>query len=305
MAKKIKIGTRNSKLALWQAEHVSDVLSQHGFDTEIIAIETKGDKVLNVSISKIGSKGVFTEELEEMLRDGSVSIAVHSAKDVQSSLQEGFELIAFSQRETPTDVLVSREKIDLNTKVRIGTSSTRRRGLLRHYYPQLELVDMRGNLQTRIAKMDDGKCDALLLAYAGVHRMGYDELITHHLDIKTFTPPVGQGALAIECHQGLDSKLKAAVRDLLNDSHTEKCLLTERAFLKTLEGGCSIPSFGHATFENGEVIFNCGLVSLDGSKIVRKTMRGSSPEEVGVAGAKELLKDGGDEILKKIKEELV
>src|SRR5687767_2787067 len=166
--KLIRIGTRASKLALWQAEYIAELIKPSGYRTELVPMETKGDKILNVSIAKIGSKGVFTEEIEAMLLEGSIDIAVHSAKDLSSTLDDALELIAFTAREPVNDVLVShRRGIDLaHDKLRIGTSATRRVAFLKHFYPQMTPVAIRGNLQTRMSKLDSGECDALLLAYA-------------------------------------------------------------------------------------------------------------------------------------------
>ena len=220
---RIKIGTRKSKLALWQAHHVAGLLENAGVETELVTMETKGDKVLDVSISKIGSKGVFTEELEEKLAQGEVDIAVHSAKDMQSRLPEGFEIIAFSEREKVNDVLVSDREVQLtDSTLTIGTSSTRRVAMLRHYYRHIRVVDMRGNLQTRIQKMKDGACDALLLAYAGVHRMGYDDMIRQSISIAEFTPAVGQGCMAIESHLQLDPAKKGAGKNSRKSSTNRK-----------------------------------------------------------------------------------
>lgn len=199
---KIQIGTRKSKLALWQAYYVQDQLHKAGVDTEIITMETKGDKILDTSIAKIGSKGVFTEELEEQLSNGGIDIAVHSAKDMPSVLPDSFELIAFTDREKSEDVLVSHNPNltleDQTKKTIIGTSSVRRRALLKLYYPHVETVDIRGNLQTRIKKMKDGLCDGIMLAYAGVHRMNMESLIVQKFPVNKFVPPVGQGCVAIE-----------------------------------------------------------------------------------------------------------
>ncbi|MGB3467092.1 MAG: hydroxymethylbilane synthase, partial [Cyclobacteriaceae bacterium] len=195
---KIRIGTRGSKLALWQAEYIADLLQSGGLDTEIVKIETKGDKILDVSISKIGSKGVFTEEIEQQLADGTIDIAVHSAKDLQSSLDEGFRIVAFTKREKVNDVLIGSKAIDLSGHsgdVVIGTSSTRRVATFRHFYPQVHTKDVRGNLQTRIRKLEEGNYDALMLAYAGVKRMGYEDMILKTLSTDEFTPAVGQGSV--------------------------------------------------------------------------------------------------------------
>lgn len=306
----VKIGTRKSKLAVWQAEYVANRLRAVGIDSELVLMETKGDKVLDVSIAKIGSKGVFTEELEEMLASGSIDIAVHSAKDMQSSLEEGFELIAFSQRELVNDVIVSDSTIDMNAEVVLGTSSTRRIATLKHFYPNIKTLEVRGNLQTRIAKMRDGLCDGLLLAYAGVHRMGYDTLIQHKLSLDEFTPAVGQGSIAVESHISLSEHKKKAIREAINHLETEQRLLAERAFLKKLEGGCSIPVFALANYFSIENIdketisITGGIISLDGKERIVKSTEGTDPEKVGLELAETLLEAGGDQILKQIKNQL-
>ena len=302
----IKIGTRNSKLAMWQAEFVRDELLAAGCQAEIVGIETKGDKVLNTSIAKIGSKGVFTEELEEMLLDGEVDIAVHSAKDLQSDLGDHFQIIAFSEREAAHDVIVSHQKINLTDKnLILGTSSTRRVALFKRFYPHIKTVDIRGNLQTRIRKMEEGACDALALAYAGVHRMGYSDLIKQELSFQEFIPAVGQGALAIEAANSLDPEKIKVVRSAINHESTEKLLLAERAYLKVLDGGCSIPAFGMAEpGVNHDVSMRGGIVSLDGKTLILKEISGKDPETIGSTLANEVLEAGGAEILRTIKEKL-
>ncbi|WP_422007371.1 hydroxymethylbilane synthase [Roseivirga pacifica] len=305
---KIKIGTRGSKLALWQAHHVEDKLKAAGFETEIVTIETKGDKILDVSIAKIGSKGVFTEEIEEQLQNGTIDIAVHSAKDMQSSLPEGFELIAFMEREQANDVIVSNKKINLtpDSEVLLGTSSTRRVATLKAHYPKVKTVAVRGNLQTRIRKMNEGACDALLLAYAGVHRMGYEEMISQHLPLDQFTPAVGQGSMAIEVHNSLDDDKKKSLKRILNHTPTASCLLAERSFLKTMDGGCSIPVFAMATIQGDALKIVGGIISLDGKEEIRITKTGplDKPMKLGFELASEVLTSGGKQILDEIKNQL-
>ncbi len=303
----IKIGTRGSKLALWQAYHIESLLKEAGADVEIITIETKGDKILDKALSKIGSKGVFTEELEQALYDGKIDIAVHSAKDLPSSMDERLSLIAFTERETANDVLVSNTKVEIDKPLVIGTSSTRRVALLKHYYPEYTIVDMRGNLQTRFRKMNQGDCDAMLLAFAGVHRMELDDSIKHIFPANKFTPPVGQGSVAIQvAHEMLSDSKKKIVRNSCNHEKTESVLLAERAFLRKLEGGCSIPVFGHGIIENGTIFLSVGIISLDGQEILRVEQEGliENPIELGERAAQELLSLGGDKILKEIKEML-
>ena len=302
----VKIGTRSSKLALWQAYHVADLLKQAGMESEIVTIDTKGDQVLDVSISKIGSKGVFTQELEDQLLDGSIDIAVHSAKDMPSKLGEGLELIAFSVREQAQDVLLSAKKgVSLSdTHLVVGTSSTRRIATLKHFYPQVKTVEVRGNLQTRIRKMEEGLCDALLLAYAGVYRMGYANSVVEHLDINQFIPAVGQGSIAIEACTNLDAKLRAAIISACNDANTATCLLAERAYLRVLEGGCSIPVFALATLAENAVHLKGGIVSLDGQQRIVLEVTGSpkDAEQLGEALANQVLQAGGKTILEQIKQ---
>lgn len=305
---RIKIGTRGSKLALWQAEHVAEKLSAAGLATEIVTIETKGDKILDVSIAKIGGKGVFTEEIEAQLALGQIDIAVHSAKDMQSDLPKGFELIAFMERELANDVIVSDDPtVSLDKKdLVLGTSSTRRVATLKAKYPHVRTVSVRGNLQTRIRKMREGACDALHLAYAGVHRMGYGDLIVQILPFEEFTPAVGQGSVAIEVHDSLSNEKKEKLRKILNHQQTELCLKAERSFLKTMDGGCSIPVFCMATLEKNTLSLSGGIISLDGQKEVRREKTGSvqNPLKLGFELASEVLISGGKEILDNIKNEI-
>jgi hydroxymethylbilane synthase len=306
MNKIIRIGTRGSKLAIWQAEYVANLIKPSGYQTEIIPIETRGDKILDVTISKIGSKGVFTEEIEAKLLDNSIDIAVHSAKDLPSETPEGLELIGFTLREEPNDVILSHKKdfkIMQGAPV-IGTASTRRVAFLKHFHPNVKTVTVRGNLQTRINKMKAGECDALMLAYAGVHRMEFDDLIIEKIPTSYFVPPVGQGCIAIECHQKLDFAKKEAVAKYVNDPETEDCIRTERAFLKTLQGGCSIPAFGYAHKEGEFITLKAGIISLDGKKVIK--VKNAAPagdaKELGKLVANEVLKEGGKEILEQIRQ---
>ncbi|MDF2157580.1 hydroxymethylbilane synthase [Algoriphagus sp. CAU 1675] len=310
MSKKVKIGTRGSKLALWQAYHVEDLLKKAGMESEIIIIDTKGDQVLDVSISKIGSKGVFTQELEDQLLDGRIDVAVHSAKDMQSHLPEGFEIIAFTEREKENDVILSHKDsislADSSKPLVLGTSSTRRVATLKHFYPHVQTVEVRGNLQTRIRKMEEGLCDALLLAYAGVHRMGYDDRIVQELSLEEFTPAVGQGSVAIEVSEKLDPALKQQIIQACNHSETAFKLRAERAYLRVLEGGCSIPVFALASLDSDTLKLKGGIVSLDGKKRLVFEVKGSTenPEALGQELAAQVLGAGGKEILDQIKSTL-
>jgi hydroxymethylbilane synthase len=276
-------------------------------ETQISSMETIGDKKLDTSIAKIGSKGVFTVELEEQLASGLTDIAVHSAKDMQSQLPNGFTLIAFTEREKANDVLLSTDgSIDITDTTRplvVGTSSVRRKAFLKHYYPHVTTVEMRGNLQTRISKMKDGDCDALILAYAGVKRMGYCDMIIKEFDDQQFVPPVGQGCIAIEAATSLAPEKMEKIRACLNNPVSEACLLAERAFLKKLEGGCSIPAFGHAVLDGDELTLTAGLASLDGTRILRITEKSSAqdPEKLGKKVGEYILNNGGREMLAEIR----
>lgn len=309
MNKIFRIGTRGSKLALWQAEFVASLIQPSGYQTEIVAIETRGDKIQHVSIAKIGSKGVFTEEIEEKLLDGSIDIAVHSAKDLSSELSDELELIAFTERELPNDVLISPNKNIILTKdkIKVGTSSTRRVAFLRHFYPNVEPVTIRGNLQTRLNKLHAGECDALLLAYAGVHRMGLDNLIVEKIETSYFVPAVGQGALAIECHKKLSFGKKEIVERWVNHKETEACIRAERAFLKAIQGGCSVPVFGYAYLDGPLITLKGGIISLDGQQVIKVKRTGivEDVKELGESVAHEVLKSGGIEILNKIKAQIL
>lgn len=304
----IKIGTRGSKLAVWQAQHVADILRKGGIRSEIVTIQTTGDKNLHKNLSKLGVKGAFTDEIEHQLRLGNVHIAVHSAKDVPSQLDQDFDLIAFSKRERANDVIVSYNKYftleDDSQKLVLGTSSTRRSAQIKRRYPKIKTVDVRGNLQTRMRKLDEGICDALVLAYAGVYRMNFAKHIVLELPIEEFTPAVGQGALAIEASVNLDKNIKNKVRKLINDAETETCLLAERAFLKDIEGGCSMPIYCFARFEQDMFKIRGGIVSLNGKKEASAEMIGevNEPRVTGEKLAYQLVtENGGAEILEELR----
>jgi len=294
---------------MWQTYYVQNLLTKAGVDTEIITMETKGDKILDTSIAKIGSKGVFTEELEEQLASGDIDIAVHSAKDMPSTLPGDFELIAFTDREQFEDVLVSHNPAldieDLSRKIILGTSSVRRRALLKMHYPHVETVDIRGNLQTRIKKMKEGLCDGIMLAYAGVHRMKMDSMIIQRFPADKFVPPVGQGCVAIEAASSLPADKKDALRACLNNPESEDCLLAERAFLRCLEGGCSIPAFALATLDGDNISLSGGLVSLDGQRKITSRRSGtrSDADQIGNELGNFILNSGGRELLAEIRAE--
>lgn len=303
--KPVRVATRGSRLALWQTHFVAEKLRAAGFAVEIEIINTKGDMVLDRSLDKIGAKGVFTEELEESLRAGTTDIAVHSAKDLQSVLPEDLELVAFMEREAVNDVVVSFDatfSLD-RQQIVVGTSSTRRRALLHRYYPHVIAAECRGNLQTRLQKLKDGQYDAILLAYAGVHRMQYNHLVTEMLPTAKFVPAAGQGSIAIECAKDLEINRKMAIKTCLDHEATHLCLLAERAFLKTMEGGCSIPSFALATLEGGQITITGGVVSLDGQEMVTDTLLAPAIDAtlLGAKLGQQILQMGGGRILEEIR----
>lgn len=309
---KLILATRSSPLALWQAREVASMLSKAGFEAELLALETSGDRKLEVSLAKIGEKGLFTAELEALLLQGKAHLAVHSAKDMPSLLPDGLGIIAFTERENPEDVLVSyRPDIRLSEPgIRVGTSSTRRTAMLARYFPQAVPVTVRGNLQTRFRKMHEGHCDAMILARAGVVRMELGGFIRESLPTAIFTPAAGQASLAIEAATNIDPLLKNAIRSALNHPVSEACILAERAFLRKMEGGCSIPVFALCRQENENTfLLEAGIFSSDGSQEVRKQLRFSADETVaatsfqaaGEQAADEVLRSGGKAILEKIK----
>jgi hydroxymethylbilane synthase len=305
--RKIKIGTRNSALAIWQANYIGSYLEKAGLNYDLIAISTKGDQILDRSLSKIGSKGVFTEELEQMLRNGDIDIAQHSAKDLPSTLPEDLHLIAFTEREKSHDVLLSLDpNFTLNTAGphQIGTSSTRRRAFLGHLYPSLKPVEMRGNLQTRLEKLKNGDCDAMILAYAGVYRMDMSAYITEHLPLDQFIPAVGQGSVAIQCAKTLSRDLQNTIRSACNHDATEICILAERELLSKLDGGCSVPVYGHAQIEKDIVNLTGGVLSLDGQQKIEFSLFGKNPIELGQKLADQLIGAGASELLKEIRRQI-
>jgi hydroxymethylbilane synthase len=300
----LRIATRKSPLALWQAEWVKARLEAAGHRCELVSLETLGDKKLDVTISKIGSKGVFTEELEALLEMGEVDLAVHSAKDLASELPEGFELIAFGPREDVHDVLVSHKEIDIAEPLLIGTSSTRRVAQLAKYYPHFKTTPIRGNLQTRMRKMKEGKCDALLLAKAGVLRMNSAEMIQYEFPLEQLTTAAGQGSVAVEVHDRLPGEVQEIIRAATNDPDSERMILAERAYLRGMNGGCSIPVFSNAQLDGDAIHLTGGILSLDGRTELRETVSGNSPIELGNKLAKIILTAGGDVILAEIKKHL-
>jgi hydroxymethylbilane synthase len=307
-ARRVRIASRGSQLALWQAETIRSQLLQFdpGLEVGIEIIRTTGDKILDVPLARIGDRGLFTKELDEAILDGRADLAVHSLKDVPTSLPIGLHLAAVGEREDPRDVLIGpvgrRTTLrSLTPGSRIGTSSLRRRSQLRGVRPDLEVVDLRGNLNTRLEKLDRGEYEAILLASAGVRRLGWTERISEYLPLDAWLPAVGQGALGVVSRTEDDELARLLAP--IHHPPTSTCVQAERTFLRELEGGCQIPIGGLAVHEAGVLTLD-GLVSdIEGTVVLRATERGTVEEapEVGRRLAAQLLARGAGAILREIR----
>ncbi|MBX2975133.1 MAG: hydroxymethylbilane synthase [Ignavibacteriaceae bacterium] len=306
MKTKIIIGSRGSDLALWQSNFIKKQLERHHkhISVEISLIKTKGDKILDVALSKIGDKGLFTKELEVELLEKRVDLAVHSLKDLQTDIPSGLKLAAVTKRHDVEDVLIARKKgttiASLREGATVATGSLRRRSQLLHLRPDLNVVDLRGNVPTRIEKFLSSDWDAIILARAGVERLGLKKHISSYIAKDDMLPAVGQGALGIEIHQ--DNKFVEELLSVIHDENTFAAVSAERSLLKALEGGCQVPigAFGEVT-SNG-LYLDAIVGSIDGTLTFRKKMRGSKKEAVklGKNLAKDLIKAGAKQILKEI-----
>ena len=302
MLSKLRIATRKSPLALWQAEYVKRRLQEihQGLEVELVTMSTKGDKILDTPLAKIGGKGLFVKELEAQMLEGKCDIAVHSMKDVPMAFPEGLYLPVICEREVPLDAFVSNsyEKFeDLPQGARVGTSSLRRKCQLLDLRPDLEILDLRGNVNTRLKKLDDGEFDAIILASAGLIRLEMEDRIRSRIAPEVILPAVGQGAVGIECREG-DAEVLALIEPL-NHDETATRVRAERALNNRLEGGCQVPIGSYALLE-GDQLYLRGLVgAVDGSTIIRKEIRGAATEgeTLGVEVAESLLNSGADEIL--------
>ncbi len=302
MPKKIVIATRESPLALWQAEHVkARLLELHpDLEVELLGMTTQGDQILDSPLSRIGGKGLFVKELETAMAEGRADLAVHSIKDVPMDLPPGFELAAIAQRDDPRDAFVSRKYASLNdlpSGARVGTSSLRRQVQLRAAYPTLDVDTLRGNVNTRLRKLEEGQYDAILLAAAGLKRLGLDAHIRAILSPEESLPAVGQGALGIEIREGRPDL--AELLAPLNDSETAACVRAERAMSRMLHGGCQAPIGGYAEIQGGRIHLRAFVADLEGIRFYRSEVQGdpSDPEAVGHAAARELIAQGADTLL--------
>ena len=309
MKNKIVLGSRGSQLALWQTNHVKTTLEKHfpEINLEIKIIKTTGDKMLDVALAKIGDKGLFTKQIETALLNGEIDLAVHSLKDLQTVQPQGLCIGAVSKRETPNDVLIAKKyrSIDeLPKNAKVATGSLRRKSQLLHYRPDLQIFEIRGNLQTRFAKFDESDLDAMILAFAGVHRMNLDVKISQIIPFEIMLPAVGQGAMAIEIRQE-DIELKELLR-VLDDAETRDCITAERAFLRSLEGGCQVPIGANAVLINDGIHLKGMVGSLDGSVNWREKISGGreSAKNLGEKLADILIKKGANELLEMTREKV-
>jgi hydroxymethylbilane synthase len=302
----LRIATRSSALALWQAEHIKSELEQlhDGVTVELVKIKTQGDKILDVPLAKIGGKGLFVKELEEAMLDGRADLAVHSMKDVPMEFPEGLGLVAICEREDPTDAFVSNhyETVDaLPEGAVVGTASLRREAQLRAYRPDLQIKVLRGNVNTRLAKLDAHDYDAIVLASSGLKRLGFHNRIRYCLPDVISLPAVGQGALGIECRVD-DTELLELIAPL-NHADTADRVKAERALNRRLEGGCQVPIAAYALLEDEDTLWLRGLVgSVDGQQIFR--VEGRAPRNEGERLGRELAEDllalGADKVLAEI-----
>jgi len=303
MPQTIRIATRKSPLALWQAEEVARQLKQQHADIqiELVKMVSKGDKILDAPLAKVGGKGLFVKELEQAMLDGEADIAVHSMKDVPMSFPPGLYLPVIMQREDPTDAFVSNHYNSLEElpeNARIGSSSLRRQLQIKEVMPAAEMLNLRGNVNSRLQKLDNGDYDAIILASAGLIRLQFESRIKTRIPPEQSLPSVGQGAVGIECRQG-DSRIEALIAPL-NHPDTHCRLTAERAMNQRLNGGCQVPIAGFALLEGNEIYLR-GLVGQpDGSEVIRGEIRGPREQaaELGVKLAEQLLAEGAEDILK-------
>lgn len=303
--RKLIIGTRGSKLALWQANYVAKLLREHyPVETELKTIKTQGDKILDVPLAMVGGKGLFVKEIEVAMMNGDIDLAVHSMKDVPTELPDGLGIVSMPERVDPRDVLISTEKVplmELHRDTIVGTSSLRRQAQLLHLRPDFKLVDVRGNLETRLRKMKEGRFEAIILAAAGIDRMGYGELITERISSELSLSAVGQGAIGIETR--LDDKEVKRMLKALNHSETFSAVTAERALMKLLQGGCQVPIGALGTINSGILTLQGVVADLDGVKYFRDEFSGpvDEAENIGIELAERLLDAGADEVLADIR----
>ena len=303
------IGSRGSELALWQTNHVKAILEKHfpELNFEIKLIKTTGDKLLDVALAKIGDKGLFTKQIETALLSKEIDLAVHSLKDLQTVQPKNLIIGAISKRELANDVLISKKypSIDeLPNSAKVATGSLRRKSQLLHYRPDLQIFEIRGNVPTRIAKFEESDLDAMILAFAGVHRLDLDAHIAEIIPFEIMLPAVGQGAMAVEIREE-DQDLKEILK-VLNDAETEICAAAERAFLRSLEGGCQVPIGANAVLKDGKIYLEGMVGNLNGTVNWREKIVGAkdTAEMTGEHLAQILIDKGANELLENTREKV-
>jgi hydroxymethylbilane synthase len=298
---RLRIGSRGSQLALWQANHIGALLRERGHEVELEIIKTTGDKITDVALSKVGTKGMFTKEIEEALAESRVDLAVHSLKDLPTEIATDFEIAAITKREDPRDVFCSRkyDRIEnLPPCARVGTSSLRRQAQLKSLRPDLNMHPLRGNVDTRLRKLDAGEFDAIILAAAGLNRLGKTEFVKQIIPAHLMCPAAGQGALGVEIRAG-DSATRQHIA-LLDDAASRAATTCERALLAKLGGGCQVPIGALAEFRNGRLHLDAIVADPDGSKVLRESCDGEDPVQLGESVGDTLLRRGGDAILEAV-----
>ncbi|WP_066194465.1 hydroxymethylbilane synthase [Gracilibacillus timonensis] len=300
--RKVVVGSRRSNLALTQSEWVIDQLKERAgdhFEFEIKKIVTKGDQILNVTLSKVGGKGLFVKEIEKAMYDKEIDFAVHSMKDMPAVMPEGLIIGSIPVREDHRDAFISNNHValkDLPAGAIVGTSSLRRGSQILAERPDLEIQWIRGNVETRLRKLKEANFDAIILAAAGLNRMNWDkEIVTEYLEPDVCVPAVGQGALAIECRED-DAELLDLLKQI-NDAYTEKTVTAERTFLHLLNGGCQVPIGGYAYLEGTDIILTALVASSDGKTVLKEVVRGTDPEQVGKQAADKLKDQGAQQLV--------
>jgi len=297
----LRIGSRGSQLALWQARHISDLLRAKGHTVELEVIKTTGDKITDVALAKVGTKGMFTKEIEEALVENRVDLAVHSLKDLPTELAGDFEIAAITERENPRDVFCSVKFAGIEELPRganVGTSSLRRQAQLMAIRPDLKIQPLRGNVDTRLCKLEAGEYDAIILAAAGLSRLGKMQLVRQVIPVEVMTPAAGQGALGIEIRRG-DAATRSQIA-FLDNAAARTSTTCERALLNRLGGGCQVPIGALAEMRNGKLHLESVVADPDGSKVLRDSRDGEDPETLGREAGASLLSRGGDKILEDV-----
>jgi hydroxymethylbilane synthase len=304
MKDRLVIGSRGSQLALWQTNFVKTNLENRFPDKsfEIKIIRTTGDDQLESALSKIGDKGVFTRQIEAELLSGGIDLAVHSLKDLQTEQPQGLKIGAVCEREVPNDALVSKQGVsidDLPRNAKVATGSLRRRSQLLHHRPDLEIAEIRGNVPTRLKKFDESNLDGVILAYAGLKRLGFESRISEVIPFNIMVPAVGQGAIAVEVRE--KDKQTIEILEKLEHRQTRVCVTAERAFLRTLEGGCQVPIGAYAFLEGGQIVLEGVVGSLDGTMVFREKTTGRDAESLGTDLAEALIEKGAGRLLEEIR----